>query len=400
MRLSGSLSILFTFLFGSSLTYAQCTVPQGFSSSVERARIVLTPPVQGLSAQITQGIADWNDAPCVNHFLNPFPFTQFHMGSSGTPVIDVRFLDMNGGDKIAQMTILTNSQDATIELFTRTTVNGVELPINWSAPGALRDAIAHELGHYLGLNDSPCFGHIMSSALLSNVGGQAVIAPTREVKMSECNFADETNQTEWEEEEEACQLDPTCDPNAPCGPFCCPIVIDFDGDDFTFSGGPVTFDIDNNGVAEHLTWIDGNRGDVFLVMDRNGNGVVDDGSELFGNGTPLSNGFVAPHGYMALQDLDAPSNGGNGDGFLSASDHLFTKLQLWHDGNQNAVSESWELKGMPEGGLIWIDLRYSSFSRIDGHGNNLKFLSPALVRRGNRFVRTWAGDVFFKKIER
>ena len=300
---------------------------------------------------------------------------------------------------IADIVIMPATQDATLRLYTKTDITGQVLPINWSDTAAVRDAIAHELGHYLGLDHTNCFGYIMSPALVTPMSGMATIAPTRSVKEEECFRADQECSTDWEEDEISCQLDPTCDPNAPCGPFCCPIIIDFDGGEISLSEGPVVFDIDANGTTEQLTWVDGESRDYFLVLDRNQNGRVDDGRELFGSGTPLSNGYIAPHGYVAMRELDSPDHGGNGDGFLSRSDVQFSSLLLWHDGNQNAISESWEIKKADQAGLIWIDLSFLSTERIDEFGNNLKYASPALIRRGDQIIKTWAFDAFFRRVD-
>lgn len=116
--------------------------------------------------------------------------------------------------------------------------------------------------------------------------------------------------------------------------------------------GPVTFDIDGNGVAEDLTWLAEGTGDLILALDRNNNGIIDDGQELFGSGTPPRNGFTAAHGFSAIEELDAQAYGGNGDGFLNAADRDFHRLLLWNDRNMNAVSESWEISKASSEGLI------------------------------------------------
>ena len=386
-------------LIAATPSSGQCTaVNPSFSPETDRVRILVSPSVQSLLTGIQRGIADRNNADCVNRYLNPFPFPEFFIGSVGSPRIRVQMRNDVGIDRTADMIINLATGDAELRLHTHYRLNGTDLPIDWSNPEVVRDSIAHELGHYLRLDDVDCFGYIMGTTIISEFGGMATISPVREIRDEECFQADSGNMTDWEEDEIICQLDPDCNPDAPCGPFCCPIVIDFDGGEFALSAGPVTFDIDANGVAEDLTWVDGDSKDFLLAWDRNGNGVIDDGSELFGSGTPLQNGFRAPHGYAAMLELDGPAHGGNGDGFLSAQDRLFGSLLLWRDSNQNAVSESWELEKVEGSGLIWIDLRFASTNRLDAHGNNIKFVSPALIRKGDRLIETWAADVFFKPL--
>ena len=76
------------------------------------------------------------------------------------------------------------------------------------------------------------------------------------------------------------------------------------------------FDIDADGYSESVTWVSPEARDAFLFLDRNGNGIVDDGSELFGDATYLFSGEIAQHGYEALAEFDLFEYGGNGDGVI------------------------------------------------------------------------------------
>lgn len=69
-----------------------------------------------------------------------------------------------------------------------------------------------------------------------------------------------------------------------------------------------------------LAWIQGD--DAWLVLDRDGNGTIDSGLELFGNVTdqPRQPLGVFRNGFLALSVFDQPANGGNGDGVINASD--------------------------------------------------------------------------------
>ena len=62
------------------------------------------------------------------------------------------------------------------------------------------------------------------------------------------------------------------------------------------------FDMDANGVAERVSWA--GSGDGFLAMDRDGDGKITSGRELFGSHTVMSDGRVATSGFQALADLD------------------------------------------------------------------------------------------------
>ena len=96
------------------------------------------------------------------------------------------------------------------------------------------------------------------------------------------------------------------------------------------------FDFDKNGFKELSHWM--SDGDGVLVMDRNGDGVVNDGTELFGDRTPLPDGTTARTGFEALATLDE-----NGDGVVDALDGMFSSLKVWVDTNGDGISTSDEL---------------------------------------------------------
>ncbi|MBI4382795.1 MAG: hypothetical protein HY579_02025, partial [Nitrospinae bacterium] len=79
--------------------------------------------------------------------------------------------------------------------------------------------------------------------------------------------------------------------NPPPPPRRDPLVLDLDGDGLELSaldGSNVNFDFDANGFAERTAWASADDG--FLALDRNGDGAIGNGSELFGNAAPVNNG--------------------------------------------------------------------------------------------------------------
>jgi hypothetical protein len=138
-----------------------------------------------------------------------------------------------------------------------------------------------------------------------------------------------------------------------------PIVLDLTGNGIQLTSyrDGARFDITGDGRKEQTAFVTG--GDAFLAIDRNGNGIIDDGTELFGDQRGAANGFEE------LRKLDT-----NGDGIIDERDADFDKLLLWID-NGNGITEPGELVSLREAGIQSIDLNYRNVDQPAMGGNRL-----------------------------
>jgi len=150
-----------------------------------------------------------------------------------------------------------------------------------------------------------------------------------------------------------------------------PLILDLDGDgiEITPLSGAITFDHDADGVRTGTAWAASDDG--LLVLDLDGNGLIDSGRELFGNNTVLANGQKAADGYAALRALDA-----NADSAVNAADAQFAALRVWRDLDQDGVSDAGELQSLEAAGITQINLAKTAFTqtladgaRLDGQGS-------------------------------
>jgi hypothetical protein len=186
-----------------------------------------------------------------------------------------------------------------------------------------------------------------------------------------------------------------------CNPPPSPIIFDLGdrGYDLTSVDAGVQFDIDADGALEQVAWTARGSDDAFLALDRNSNGQIDDGNELFGNFTKLANGKTSAHGYIPLAEIDLDANGGNGNGYVDSADRDFATLRLWTDRDHNGRASSAELIRLGARGIYAISLDADESDVVDEHGNHLAYVSPAYAMRGFRIERIRTTDVFFRSRE-
>lgn len=171
-----------------------------------------------------------------------------------------------------------------------------------------------------------------------------------------------------------------------------PIIVDVlgNGISLTDPAGGVDFDLNGNGTRDRLGWTKQNSDDAWLALDRNGNGNIDNGAELFGDYTIQPEG-PNKNGFFALAEFDKLANGGNADRLLDNRDRIFSELRLWQDINHNGVAESEELHELASMQITALELNFKESKRTDEYGNEFRY--RAKVKDAADAGR-WAWDVF------
>lgn len=173
-----------------------------------------------------------------------------------------------------------------------------------------------------------------------------------------------------------------------------PIVLDIKGDGISLTDAVagVEFDLNGDGVKERLGWTKAAADDAWLVLDRDGNGTIDTGAELFGDYTPQPDSEIK-NGFLALAEFDKAVNGGNGDGRVDQQDAIFGSLRLWQDKNHNGISEPEELHTLASLNVQALELEFQESKRVDEFGNEFKYRAKVKDSAAGRVAR-WAWDVF------
>lgn len=175
---------------------------------------------------------------------------------------------------------------------------------------------------------------------------------------------------------------------------CCtsPIVLDLGDGTYRFTSmtDGVQFDIRNSGQPVQMSWTRAQAETAFLAMDRNADGQITSGAELFGDNTPLRSGAIAGNGFAALSEFDD-----DGDGLVDASDAVWERLLLWTDRNHDGKSSPDEVQPISRSVLVALETEYGWVGRRDQWGNELRYMSHYRVKSGGATSRRLYYDAFF-----
>ncbi len=163
---------------------------------------------------------------------------------------------------------------------------------------------------------------------------------------------------------------------------CCPgspIVLDLEGDGIHLTGAEdgVTFML-RPGQFGLWAWTMPGSDDAFLVLDKDNSGRIDNGEEMFGDGS-VQLASSEPNGFSALAYYDLESQGGNHDGVIDARDAVWPRLRLWRDADHDGFSASYELTPLDDAGVHMFSLDSTKSSGTDEHGNEFRFTSTIVA---------------------
>ena len=164
-----------------------------------------------------------------------------------------------------------------------------------------------------------------------------------------------------------------------------PLVLDLDGDGVETVSADVgiMFDHDGDGIRTGSGWVLSDDG--LLVIDKNHDGTINNGGELFGVDMILASGQKASTGFEALADYDT-----NKDSVFDANDADFERVKVWRDLNQDGLSQSVELESLSEHAITSISLAHQALSYMD-NGNVISGIGS--------YQSTRAGAVVERNIE-
>jgi hypothetical protein len=358
---------------------------------------------------IRAGFENWNGQPNSSGITYNVVETSTPPAPGGANTLIVQYEDVVSNTAVAETKVYSQGTAVYMDIVY---YKNIRLGVATYLPAFIRSVTRHEAGHGLGLDnadDCPPGSTIMRLGtgieyFITDCDNGSVSSqpayPSPTPTPTPCDFEGALYYGGGDIDCSLCTdgIDNDCNSATDFGDWHCgscnpsPIVVDTLGDGFnlTSAADGVWFDIQATGHPLQIAWIQGD--DAWLALDRNGNGLIDNGRELFGNFTfqPFP---TNRNGFRALAEFDKPESGGNGNGAIDTRDAIFSSLRLWQDTNHNGVSEPAELHALASLQIDSISLKYKESKQVDEYCNEFRYRAKVDDAKHSHVGR-WAWDVF------
>lgn len=165
-----------------------------------------------------------------------------------------------------------------------------------------------------------------------------------------------------------------------CGGYYSPLMLFFNDQRPKFTGKS---EFKLSPVSKKIYWVEKDAPGYFLAIDKNGNGTIDSGEELFGDARELN-------GFKALEKYDD-----NKDGVINAKDKVFKKLLLWRDKNGDGIAQKDEIVSLSSLGVTEISLTVSNTASSFGQRAKYDRVSTFKFKRGGKTQQGTVLDILF-----
>jgi hypothetical protein len=254
----------------------------------------------------------------------------------------------------------------------------------------LKLVMLHEFGHVIGFQDTWTSGCDGQTVMYGGISPNASSYLTSLTSTDVCDL-----DREWDRMNHEIIRPPGGYGAAEGNGSDSPIVINLANGGYRLTGAdaPVLFDISDNGSLTRIGWTSAGADEAFLCLDRDHNGKITSGAELFGDATPMSDGQRAANGFIALAEFDDDHNS-----VIDERDAIWSHLLLWRDLNHDGISQASELALVTGSAVKAISVDYHWTGRRDSSGNTFRYESKVWITKNGHATPSPVYDIFFAEV--